>query len=225
MSWLASQKRMIVAIVLAGAALIAVLWVTAIGPKRGERGDVRANVAGQERRLDAARKQVADYTAERKQFPGMLSELRRLDVAVPSRGAISKLLRELQQRARVRDSDLRLAALKSSTAVPGTTPLAPGATTGPGGLAALPFTFEYTGDYFDLVGILRAVRASVQTRAGDLKIAGRLLTIDGLTFKRPEPGAKRTKAVVNATAYIAPDAAASPQLPADAAAASTQGGS
>jgi Tfp pilus assembly protein PilO len=218
-SRLSAQNRMIVAIVLAGVALLAVLWVTAIGPKRTERGSVTANVSLAQRRVDDARRKVADYTAARKQFPGMLSELKRLDVAVPSRGAISQLLRQLQRRARVRGSRLQLAALKSAAAAPGTT-LAPGATTGPGGLAALPFTFEYTGDYFDLVGILRAVRASVEARSGDLKIDGRLLTIDGLTFERPTDAAKLTQAIVSATAYIAPEAS-SPAVPA----AATKGGS
>jgi Tfp pilus assembly protein PilO len=219
-SRLSAQNRILAAIVLAGVALIAVLWVTAIGPKRTARGSVTANVSVARQRVDDVRAQVADYTAARKQFPGMLSELKRLDVAVPSRGAISQLLLQLQRRARVRGSRLQLAALKTAAAAPGTTAAAPGATTGPGGLAALPFTFEYTGDYFDLVGILRAVRASVEAHAGDLKIDGRLLTIDGLTFTRPTGTGKLTQANVNATAYIAPDAS-SPEVPA----AATKGGS
>jgi Tfp pilus assembly protein PilO len=224
MSKLSAHHRMIVGIVLAGLAVVAVLWVVAIAPKRADLGGVVANAEAQQQRVDDARRQVADYRAARKRFPGMLSELKRLDVAVPSRGAISQLLRQLQRRARARDSSLQLAALKSSSAAPGTTPAAPGATTGPGGLAALPFTFEYTGDYFDLVSILRAVRASVQMRSGDLKIDGRLLTIDGLTFKRPTGSGKLTQAIVNATAYIAPDAA-SPQVPAASTATTSQGGS
>lgn len=224
MSKLSDQARMIVGIVLAGVAIIAVLWVVAIGPKRADRGGVTANVAAQQQRVDDARKQVADYRAARRQFPGMLSELKRLDIAVPSRGAIAQLLRQLQRKARARDSSLQLAALKTAAAAPGTTPAAPGATTGPSGLQALPFTFEYTGDYFDLVSILRAVRASVQARSGDLKIDGRLLTIDGLTFKRPTGSGKLTQAIVSATAYIAPDAE-SPQVPAAATATTAQGGS
>jgi Tfp pilus assembly protein PilO len=220
MSKLSAQNRMSVSIVVVGLALIAVLWFTAIAPKRADRNGVAANVSAQEHRVDAARTQVVDYKDARKQFPGMLSELRRLDTAVPSRGAISQLLRQLQRRARARGSRLQLAALKSAAPSPGTTAPTPGAGTGPGGLAALPFTFEYTGGYFDLVAILRAVRASVQTRAGDLQIDGRLLTIDGLTFKRPTGSGRLTQAVVSATAYIAPESA-SPQVPATAA----QGGS
>jgi Tfp pilus assembly protein PilO len=215
MSSLSQQMRMILGIVLAGTVLIAALWFTAIAPKRAARVDVTANVTAARQRVDDAHRQVAEYTAARKQFPGMLSEFKRLDVAVPTRGAISQLLRELQRRARFHGGSLRLAALKSVAATPGTTPATPGATTGTGGLATLPFTFEYTGSYFDLVAILRTVRTSVRTHAGDMKINGRLLTIDGLTFKR-EPGKRNITATINATAYIAPDATA-PAVPAAAA--------
>jgi len=84
----------------------------------------------------------------------------------------------------------------------------------------LPFTFEYTGKYFDLVSILKTVRRSVRVTSGDLNIDGRLLTIDGLSFKRVEPNAQLTKAVLNATAYIAADGKSSaPATPAAAAAA------
>ena len=220
MSKLSAQNRMSVAIVVAGLAVIAVLWVTAIAPKRADRTGVAANVSAQEHRVDAARTQVVDYREARKQFPGMLSELKRLDTAVPSRGAISQLLRQLQRRARASHSNLQLAALKTPAAAPGTTAATPGASSGPSGLATLPFTFQYTGDYFDLVAILRAVRSSVEVRAGDLKIDGRLLTIDGVTFQHPTDGGKLTQAIVSATAYIAPDAA-SPTVPAPA----TNGGS
>ena len=124
----------------------------------------------------------------------------------------------MQRRAHAQHSELRLVALKGESAVagagPATTPLAPGATVGPDGLSALPFTFEFSGTYFDLRDILQTVRRSVSFRSGDLKARGRLLTIDGLTLDRSKPTSAQTKAVVTATAFIAPDASASSQLPA-----------
>jgi len=213
---------MVGGLVLATVAILAGLWVLAISPKRSESSSVRENVAAQQVRVTAAQSQLATYQASHQRFPGLLAELKRLDVAVPARGAIADLLRELQRRAKVRDSDLRVAALKTPAAVAGATPVTPGATAGPDGLSALPFTFEYTGKYFDLLAILRTVRQGVSVNSGDLKISGRLLTIDGLTFNRAEPGSSVTKAVINATAYIAPDGAPQPQVPAGAA---TPGGS
>ncbi|MEA2156911.1 MAG: hypothetical protein QOE11_3051 [Solirubrobacteraceae bacterium] len=226
-----NDTRSVALVALAGLAIIATLWVLAISPKRTESATVRDNVAAQDQRLQVAQTQLGTFQAARKQFPGMLAELKGLDKAVPARAAISSLLRQLQRRANVRDSELRLVALKSAT--PGTAPVAPaasaapvapGATAGPSGLSALPFTFEFTGRYFDLRDILATVRRSVRVHAGDVNVHGRLLTIDGLTFTRSDPASTQTKAVVSATAYIAPDGASTPQPPATPAT-TTAGGS
>lgn len=220
-----SRARSLGATITIAVVLLAALWFMAIAPKRSERADVTANVTAQQARLDAAQAQVAAYSTSRDQFAGLMTELRGLDRAVPSRAAISAMLRELQRRAKVRGSDLRLVALKhGATQNAGVNATGtPGAVAGPGGLAALPFTFEYTGRYFDLVDILRTVRRSVRVTAGDLNIGGRLLTIDGLSFKRVDPGARLTKAVLNATAYVAADGAQAAPLAPDPPAAAEAG--
>lgn len=211
-----SHTRSLPAVVLIGVALLAALWFLAIAPKRSEHAQVTGNVETQQTRLDAAKAQVTSFSAARKQFPGLLIELRRLDRAVPARGDVSTMLRELQRRAKVRDSDLRIVALKDAAqaATAGAPATTPGAVVGPGGLSALPFTFEYTGRYHDLLDILKTVRRSVRVTSGDLNIHGRLLTIDGLAFKPLDGDVRLTKAVMNATAYIAPDGATAPQSPA-----------
>jgi Tfp pilus assembly protein PilO len=231
-----AQTRSLAATIAIGIALLAALWFMAIAPKRSEKASVTSNVTAQQTRLDAAKAQVASFTASREQFGGLMTELRGLDKAVPARGDISAMLRELQRRAKARGSELRVVALKDGAA-PSTggaaTATTPGSVAGPGGLSALPFTFEYTGRYFDLVGILKTVRRSVRVNSGDLNIDGRLLTIDGMSFQRIDPGAQLTKAILNATAYIAADgttaappapAAGIPAAPAPATAA-TKGGS
>ncbi len=222
-----TQTRALAGVVAVGLALLVALWVMAIAPKRSDSAKVKANVAAQQSRLTAATALLGGYTVSRKQFTGLLSELREINKGVPVRGDIAPMLFDLQNRARARGSDLRLVALKAGAAAPttgATGATTPGAVAGPGGLSVLPFTFEYTGKYFDLLEILKTVRNAVRTRGGDLRIGGRLLTIDGLSFNRVE-GSKLTKAVVNATAYIAPDSAATPQPPTDAQAQVANGGS
>lgn len=218
------HQRMILGTVIAGAALLAALWLMALSPKRSESAEVKTNVAAQEERLAAAKTQLASYETARKQYPGMLAELKRLDKAVPARGAIPALLRQLQKGANGRNSELRLAALKPAGGSAPASGLTPGATPLAGGLAALPFTFTYVGKYFDLVGVLKAARkaVTVKSKSGDLKIDGRLVTIEGVSFAREEAGAPEIKASVSGTAYIA--AAAAPPATA-AVAAAPQGGS
>jgi Tfp pilus assembly protein PilO len=216
-----NDTRTIAIVVLAGIAILAALWMLAISPKREERTQVRANVTAQEARLATAQTQLASFEAAKKQFPVKLAELKKLDKAVPSRGAISSLLRQLQRRAKVRGSQLRLVALKAggtpaAAGAAAAAPVTPGATVGADGLATLPFTFEFTGEYFDLRDILATVRRSVSVRKDKIKVGGRLLTIDGLSFTRTDPESTETKATLNATAYIAPDGASTPQLPAAA---------
>jgi Tfp pilus assembly protein PilO len=220
-----NETRTIGIVVLAGIAILAALWMLAISPKREERAQVKANVTAQEARLHTAQAQLASFEAAKKAFPTKLAELKQLDKAVPSRGAISSLLRQLQRRAKVRHSNLQLVALKAGgPATPAAggaeqtpAPITPGATVGPDGLAALPFTFEFTGEYFDLRDILATVRRSVSVHKDKIKVGGRLLTIDGLSFTRMDPTSSQTKATLNATAYIAPDGASTPQPPAAAA--------
>ncbi len=213
-----NDNRTIAIVVLAGVAILAALWMLAISPKREERSQVQANVAAQQARLSTAETQLASFEAAKKQFPVKLAELKRLDEAVPARGAISSLLRQLQRRAKVRNSDLRLVALKTGSAAPSGAGgvSTPGATVGPNGLAALPFEFEFTGEYFDLRDILATVRRSVIVRKDKVDVSGRLLTIDSMSFTRTDPTTTRTKATLSATAYIAPDGAATPQPPAAA---------
>jgi len=211
MSSASPHTRMMIFTVLAGLAVLAALWVLAISPKRSESAKVRTNVAAQA--------QLAGYEADRKAYPRHLRVLRRLDGAVPARGEVSTLLRELQQRANASSSDLRLAALKpAATPVAG---LTPGASSGSTGLATLPFSFSYTGKYFDLVKVLAAARRAVSVRSGHLKIDGRLVTIEGLTFE-PIKEAELIKANVSGTAYIAAAPAPPTAVPA---AATAQGGS
>jgi Tfp pilus assembly protein PilO len=211
---------------LVGAAMVAALWLLAVSPKRAEQAAVSDQVAAQEQRLTDARAQLASYQSARKQYPGMLAELKRLDKAVPARGAIPALLRQLQRRARAKKSDLQIATLKPGAAGPGTSGenMTPGATPASGGISTLPFSFTYTGEYFDLVSVLAAARRAVTVKSGDLKIDGRLVTIEGISFERAQPDAPLIKASVSATAYIAA-APADPQPSAIPAANAAQGGS
>jgi hypothetical protein len=229
MSSASPHQKMMVGTVIAGAVLLAALWVMALSPKRSESAEVKTNVAAEEQRLEAAKTELASYETAYKQFDGLLAEFKRLDKAVPSRGAIADLLRQLQSRARGRNTELRLAALKpggGTTAPTGTgTGLTPGAQPLSGGIAALPFTFAYAGKYFDLVNVLKAARkaVTVESKTGDLKIDGRLVTIEGVSFAREKPESPIIKASVSGTAYIAVTTATPPATP--AAPAAPQGGS
>lgn len=218
------HQRMIIGTALAGVAMLAALWMLVLSPKRSESAQVKQSVTTQQTRLTEAKSQLASFQSAKKQYPGMLAELKRLDEAVPARGEIPVLLRQLQRRAKARGGDLQVASLKSAVdSGAASTGLTPGAKLGSGGVATLPFTFTYTGGYFDLLHVLAAARRAVTVSAGDLKIDGRLVTIEGLSFQRADPDEPLIKATVSATAYIAA-APAAPE-PAAVPAATATGGS
>jgi Tfp pilus assembly protein PilO len=220
------HQRMIVGTLIAGAVLIAALWMLVLAPKRAESAEARTNLAAQQQRLSDAQTQLAGYETARKQYPGLLAEMGRLDLAVPARSAIPKLLRQLQKRARLRHAELRLAALKPGAAGAAGANLPPGASPRAGGLAALPFTFTYAGKYFDLVHVLAAARKAVTVKSGDLKIDGRLVTIEGVSFARQDPESPTITASIAGTAYIAAAATMPPITTAAVpAATATPGGS
>ena len=58
MSSASPHKKMIIATLLAGAVMLAALWMLALSPKRSESATVKDSVATQEQRLDAARTQL-----------------------------------------------------------------------------------------------------------------------------------------------------------------------
>ena len=111
-----NDRRTIALAALAGVAVLVALWMLAISPKRAERAKVNDNVAAQQARLQTAQAKLASYEAAKTEFPKQLAELRKLDKAVPARGAIASLLRQLQKRAKVRNSQLQLVALKAAGA-------------------------------------------------------------------------------------------------------------
>lgn len=135
-----SENRTALTVLVVATALIALLWVTAISPKRAEHAAVRDDLAGQQQRLEVARVQVVQERAARERFPALRAELRRLDVAVPAGGEISTLLRSLQRGADRRGVTLRIALLQDAAAasVPAPSPTPVSAPGGNGSPASKP---------------------------------------------------------------------------------------
>jgi hypothetical protein len=100
----------------------------------------------------------------------------------------------------------------SSTATPATpsapatqaasTSLPPGATVGSAGFPTMPFQFTFQGSFFDMEHLLDSVQRFVSVDGKDVRVSGRLLTIDGIALQPqifPE-----VKASITATAYLLP---------------------
>ena len=79
---------------------------------------------------------------------------------------------------------------------------AAGATSGVAGLDTVPLTFTFTGSYFDLADFFHRVKRFVRVANEDIRVKGRLMTIDTMAFSSDKP--PTVKATVTASVYLAP---------------------
>lgn len=99
----------------------------------------------------------------------------------------------------------------------------PGAVVGPAGLLTLPFSFTFDGGYAEMQRFLKAVHGLAKSDNGQIRVKGRLMTIDGFSLAAGPDGFPSLQALVSATAYVmpAPDPAAAAAPAATAAGAPT----
>jgi Tfp pilus assembly protein PilO len=81
---------------------------------------------------------------------------------------------------------------------------AAGSTTSAPGLVAVPLTFTVTGGYFGLSDFLHRMKRFVRVVNDQIVVRGRLLTIEGFSFERPDDKLSILKADVTATIYLTP---------------------
>ena len=82
-----------------------------------------------------------------------------------------------------------------------------GATVGPAGLPTLPYDLGFTGNFFQIADFLGELDQSIKLReeSGQVKVDGRLATVDGFALKGGEPGSDPTLvASFLMTTYLTP---------------------
>jgi Tfp pilus assembly protein PilO len=242
-----SSNRLIVAML--GIAVLAVaFWMLLLAPKRDEASKLEKQVAKLEASLAQHQAEVAAALEARKSFPEEYQQLVVLGKAVPSDDDTASLLVQLTRisdRAGVRFQTFDLnadgggeapapapatteeggsgeaASLVSPTEVAASTmPL--GAAIGPAGLAVMPYTLTFTGDFFTLANFIKGLDSLVKTENEKLAVDGRLITVNGFSL---EPDQEKEfpalKATFSITTFLTPPeegvtAGATPTSPAPA---------
>jgi Tfp pilus assembly protein PilO len=96
-----------------------------------------------------------------------------------------------------------------------------GATVGGAGLAVMPYTLTFTGDFFDIADFIKGIDSLVDTRNAGVGVDGRLITLNGFSLS-PDPAHPfpALSASFSVTTYLIPPgeltAGASPTEPAPA---------
>jgi hypothetical protein len=240
-----SSTRPIIAIIAVAAVAIA-FWHLALSPKQDEIDKLGTQIESLHNSIGAAQSELAQATAARHEFPSAYHQLVELGQAVPSTDETPSLLVELGQLANesgVKFDSIQLeggeGGAPTETAEAGTTGSVPaseveasllplGASIGTAGLAVMPYTVKFEGNFFGIGSFIGRVDALVTSKDANVAVDGRLVTINGFTLspqvggqeKGREGEAQQLTASFSVTTYLTPPgqgvtAGASPAAPAE----------
>lgn len=222
---MSSTNKLVVAI-LAVVALAVVFWVGAIGPKRDEASKLDAQVAQVKGSLAQHRAEITTAEEARKEFPTEYQRLVVLGKAVPGGDETASLLVQMNQigvgaggtfrniQLTAAGSEGEAAAAPPTTSGEGTPTSATevaasllplGATIGPAGLAVMPYDVTFDGDFFQIADFIYGLDSLVKTKNSEVKVDGRLVTIDGFSLQAaPDEGFPALQASFALTTYLTP---------------------
>jgi cobalamin biosynthesis Mg chelatase CobN len=228
-----SRDRMVLIAVI----VIAVLggaWMLLVSPARKQANELNAQVAAAQAQLVSAEGKVSSARAAQSEYASAYASVVSLGKAVPPSQEVPALIDQLTQASKAKSVDFSAisasgaatssgaapsssAATSSSAAASSSAGASSGAATSAGSTASftsLPFSFTFSGSYFDLEHLFRQLTDFANlTPSGDLQVSGRLLTINSVSLSLgggSESGAKATGAnqqltgSINATAYVLP---------------------
>jgi Tfp pilus assembly protein PilO len=195
-------NRVIVAM-LAVAALVVGFWMLLLSPKRAEVSKLDRQVVQQEEALSVHEAEVQRGLEAQRSFPRQYQQLVVLGKAAPADDDTASLLVQLNRIAaesHVRFETFQLAAAGgeegaevSGGATEGEEPASPtevaastmplGASIGPAGLAAMPYTLTFNGSFFHIADFIHGLDSLVKTKNSEVEVTGRLITINGFSLK------------------------------------------
>lgn len=220
---MSSNNRAIVAVAVLCALAIA-FWMMLLSPKRDEAKKLDAQVMQLKSSLAQHQAEVAEAEAARKEFPTEYQKLVVVGKAVPGDDEIASLLVQLNHiadRTGGTFSNIKLTAGSGEGEAPAAPPageaapasptevaaslLPLGATIGPAGLAVMPYDVTFDGQFFQVADFIAGLDSLVKTKAGTVRVDGRLVTIDGFSLEAsPETGFPALQGSFALTTYLTP---------------------
>jgi len=213
------------------AALALGFWVLLLSPKRGEAAKLGKQVEQAEASLAGHRAEVAAAEEARSRFPVDYQRLVVLGKAVPASDETASLLVQvtgLSERAHVQFSSITLNSegggggeeappasssgepVSATEAAAALLPL--GATIGPAGLAVMPYTLTFNGNFFQIADFLKGLDALVKSHNEGVAVGGRLVTVNSFSLApgestepgEPAPSGDELTATFSVTTYLTP---------------------
>jgi Tfp pilus assembly protein PilO len=218
-----SSNRSIVGVVVL-VVLAGVFWTQLLSPKRDEVKKLDAQVEQVKTSLAQHESEIVEAEAARKEFPVDYQRLVVVGKAVPGDDETASLLVQMN---RIADSaggtfsNIKLSASSGGeeAAAPvagaGEQPASPtevaasllplGATVGTAGLAVMPYTVTFDGDFFQVADFIKGLDSLVKTKGSSVVVDGRLVTIDGFSLaSAPNSGFPALQGSFALTTYLTP---------------------
>jgi Tfp pilus assembly protein PilO len=213
-----SSNGLIVAMLVIVAGAIA-FWMFGVSPKREEAAKLDKQAAKVEAELITHEEEVLRGEEARREFPSDYQELVVLGKAVPGGDDTASLLVQINRIAKRNKLEFRQIELASdgesgeaAPPVEGAPPseasaalLPLGATVGSAGLAVMPYTLTFHGNFFTLADFIEEVDELVRTENEDVLVDGRLITLDGFALEADEEkGFPKLEGNFAITTYLVP---------------------
>lgn len=206
-------------LVLMSVLVLAVLaggWLLLVSPERKQAAQAQTQIESARQKLQSAQAQAASERSAEAGYTAAYVSVVRLGKAVPPLQEVPALVYELDQATNQRDVDFK--SITSSTSNGSSSSSTPAASATPAAFTQMPFTFVFTGSFFQLAHLLGQVDGFARTSTtgnastpSGVEVNGRLLTIQGLTLAPDaESGLSaagangKLSATITATAYVLP---------------------
>jgi Tfp pilus assembly protein PilO len=200
----------IVVIAIAVVAILGAGWVLVVSPERKKADKVAAQVATAQSQLASAQAQLSGARQDQAQYQAAYSSIVSLGKAVPPSEEVPSLIYQLERASNQKSVDFSsIASGASGASSASSTSATPGSA--PTGFTQLPFTFEFSGSFFDLDHLFQQIdRFTQRSASGALEVDGRLLTIQSVKLAPATNGglgggsSEELTGTITATAYVLP---------------------
>jgi hypothetical protein len=203
--------------------LAAGFWILLLSPKRSEADKLTQRVESLESSLVIHTGEVEAAEAARKSFADNYAHLLVLGKAVPAEAETASLIVQIQRladRSKVTFGSLTLGSSGGGGEVEAAAPiplpegasaseasaslLPLGATVGPAGLAVMPYSLTFEGNFFKIAGFIERLDDLVKTKNEKVAVDGRLFTVDSFSLEPGKGGFPSLLASFSITTFLTP---------------------
>jgi Tfp pilus assembly protein PilO len=217
------RTNLVIGAMLVVGAMATAFWILMLSPKREEADKLAGQIETLEASLAQHQSEAEAASFAKQSFSDDYRRLVLLGKAVPGDAETASLLVQLSQIAKDSRVRFQTLTLESGGGSEGEAPppasggigaspteaaaalLPLGASVGPAGLAVMPYSLSFEGDFFAIADFIDGLDDLVKTTNEDVAVDGRLITVDSFSLASSAAGGfPRLQASFSVTTYLIP---------------------